>query len=35
MTFHSSSNKGVFPEQLKFAKVSAIFKLGNIEEIGN
>ena len=26
---------GIFPEQLKLAKVSPIFKVGNIEEVGN
>ena len=35
MIFHTSFNKGIFPEQLKVAKVSPIFKVGNIEEIGN
>ena len=35
MIFHSSFNEGIFPEQLKVAKVSPIFKVGNIEEIGN
>ena len=34
MLFHSSFNEGIFPEQLKVAKVSPIFKVGNIEEIG-
>ena len=34
MVFHSSFNGGIFPEQLKVAKVSPIFKAGNIEEIG-
>ena len=33
MIFHSSFNEGIFPEQLKVAKVSSIFKVGNIEEI--
>ena len=35
MIFHSSFNEGIFPEQLKVAKVSPIFKVGNIEEIGS
>ena len=35
MIFHSSFNEGIFPEQLKVAKVSPIFKVGNTEEIGN
>ena len=35
MIFHSSFNDYIFAEQLKFAKVSLIFKVGNIEEIGN
>ena len=35
MIFHSSFNEGIFPEQLKVAKVSPIFKVGNIEEVGN
>ena len=35
MIFHSSFNEGIFPEQLKVAKVSPIFKVGNIEEIRN
>ena len=35
MIFHSSFNEGIFPEQLKVAKVSPIFKVGNIEERGN
>ena len=34
LVFHSSFNEGIFPEQLKVAKVSPIFKVGNIEEIG-
>ena len=33
--FHSSFNEGIFPEELKVAKVSPLFKVGNIEEIGN
>ena len=35
MIFHSSFNEGIFPKQLKVAKVSPIFKAGNIEEVGN
>ena len=35
MIFHSSFNESIFPEQLKVAKVSPIFKVGNIEEIGD
>ena len=35
MIFHSLFPEGIFPEQLKVAKVSPIFKVGNIEEIGN
>ena len=35
MIFHCSFNEGIFPEQLKVAKVSLIFKVGSIEEIGN
>ena len=35
MIFHSSFNEGIFPEQLKVAKFSPIFKVGSIEEIGN
>ena len=35
MIFHSSFNEGIFPEQLKVARVSSIFKVGNIEEPGN
>ena len=35
MIFHSSFNKGIFPEQLKVAKVCPVFKVGNIEKIGN
>ena len=35
MIFHSSFNEGVFPGQLKVAKVSPIFKVGNIEEVRN
>ena len=33
--FVSSFNEGIFPEQLKVAKVFPIFKVGNIKEIGN
>ena len=35
MIFQSSFNEVIFPEQLKVAKVSPIFKAGNIEEVGN
>ena len=35
MIFHGSFNEGIFPEQLKVAKVSPILKVGNIEEIEN
>ena len=35
LIFHSSFNKGIFPEQLKVAKVSPISEVGNIAEIGN
>ena len=35
MIFHRSFNKGILPEQLNVAKVSPIFKVGSIEEIGN
>ena len=35
MIFHSSFNEIIFPEQVKVANVSSIFKVGNIEEIGN
>ena len=35
MIFHSSFNEGIFPEQLKVAKVFPIFKVGNVEEIRN
>ena len=35
MIFHSSFNESIFSEQLKVAKVSPIFKVGYIEEIGN
>ena len=35
MIFRSSFNEGIFPEQLKVAKVSPILKVGNIEEIRN
>ena len=33
MIFLSSFNESIFPEQLKVAKVSPIFKIDNIEEI--
>ena len=35
MIFHSSFNESIFQEQVEVAKVSPIFKVGNIEEIGN
>ena len=35
MIFHSSFDEGIFPEQLKVAKVSPNFKVGNIEEREN
>ena len=35
MIFHSSFNEGIFPEELKVAKVYPIFKVGSIEEIAN
>ena len=35
MIFHSSFIGGIFPEQLKVAKVSPMFKVDNIQEIGN
>ena len=35
MIFNSSFNEGIFPEPLKVAKVSPIFKAGNIGEVGN
>ena len=35
MICHSSFDEGISPEQLKVAKVSPIFKVGNIEEVGN
>ena len=35
MSFHSSSNEDIFPEQLKVGKVYPIFKVDNIEEVGN
>ena len=34
-TLHKSFSKGIFPEQLKVAKVSSTFKVDNIEEIRN
>ena len=33
--FHSLFNGGIFPEQLKVAKICPIFKVCNIEEVGN
>ena len=35
MIFHSLFNESIFPEQLKVAKVSPIFKASNIEEVEN
>ena len=35
MIFHSSFNEGIFSEQLKVAKVFAIFKVGSTEEEEN
>ena len=35
MIFHSSFSEGIFPGQLKAVKVSPIFTVGNIEEVGN
>ena len=35
LIFQSSFNEGIFPKQVKLAKVSPIFKVGNITEIGN
>ena len=35
MTFHSSSKEDIFPEQVKLAKIFPIFKVDNIEEVGN
>ena len=35
MIFYNSFDEGIFPEQLKVTKVSPIFKVSNIEEIGN
>ena len=35
MIFYGSFNEDIFREQLKVAKVSPIFKVGKIEEIGN
>ena len=34
MIFHSSVSEGIFPEQLKVAKVSPVFEVGSIEEVG-
>ena len=33
--FHSLFNGGIFPEQLKVAKICPIFKVCSIEEVGN
>ena len=35
MIFHSSFSEGIFPGQLKVEEVSPIFKVCNIEEVGN
>ena len=35
MTFHSSSKEDIFPKQVKLAKNFPIFKVRNIEEVGN
>ena len=35
MIFHSSVSEGIFPELLKVVKVSPMFKVGVIEEVGN
>ena len=35
MIYHSLFNEGIFPEQQKVAHVYPIFKVGNIEEVGN
>ena len=35
MIFHSSFDERISPEQLKVSKLSPIFKVGNIEEVGN
>ena len=35
MIFNSSFNVGIFLEQVKVAKVPPIFKVGNMEEMGN
>ena len=35
MIFNSSINEDIFPKQLKIAKASPLFKIGNIEEVGN
>ena len=35
MTFHSSSKEDIFPEQVKLTKLFPVFKVGNIEEVGN
>ena len=35
MSVHSSFSKSIFPEQLKVSEVYPIFKVGNIEEVGN
>ena len=35
MSVHSSFSESIFPEQLKVTEVYPIFKVGNIEEVGN
>ena len=35
LIFRSSFNEGIFPEQLKVAKFSTIFKVVNMKQIGN
>ena len=35
MIFHSSFDERISPEQLKVSKLYPIFKVGNIEEVGN
>ena len=35
ITFCRSFSDGIFPEQLKVEKVFPMFKVGNIEEVGN
>ena len=35
MIFHSSFSEGIFPGQLKVEEISTIYKVCNIEEVGN